>query len=349
MKRLGLALLLFFVFCGTTQARNPLKNPTIQDIPMLIKALGSKKVKEVRLPAMEDKSVQVFQGVAQALRKVGKPSVKPLIKALSRPDGPILSPASLALGFVGSDAKEAVPALAATLSNKHEYIRSFALGALRKIGPNAQPAVPALIRSMQTERHPVARQQAITALGNIGPGAKPAVPALVKALLEERYYYNRKSAASALGRIGPNAQQAVPALVQAAQKDKHDFVRRGAAEALGGIGQNAKSAVPALAAMLYDKDSSQRRAAAKGLGGIGKPALPAIMKVIKDKKKPNSKEPRKMAVLALEHMGKDARSAVPILKKVAKEKGMIDAYALAALKKIDLRAYKKVKKELAAR
>ncbi len=52
--------------------------------------------------------------------------------------------AALALGLIGPAAKEAVPALIATLRDEDGLVRGYAAYALGEIGPAANEAVPAL-------------------------------------------------------------------------------------------------------------------------------------------------------------------------------------------------------------
>jgi HEAT repeat protein len=84
------------------------------------------------------------------------------------------------------DAKDAIAAHIKILSNsKRETEREAAARALGAIGPQTKEVVPALVRALADSEWFV-RQSAAVALGRIGPAAKEALPALTKALRDER-------------------------------------------------------------------------------------------------------------------------------------------------------------------
>lgn len=114
------------------------------------------------------------------------------------------------------------------LGDEDKYVRQVAAGALGAMGPEAVEAVPALIQALGDEDIFV-RDGAAGALGAIGPEAKEAVPALIEALRNADV--PRSSAAWALGAIGPEAWDAVPVLIEALG-DEDIYVRMRAAEAL---------------------------------------------------------------------------------------------------------------------
>ena len=88
---------------------------------------------------------------------------------------------------------------------KHDYykVSNSAAEALGKIGPQTKEVVPALIQALKDDFGP--RSSAATALGEIGPDAKEAVPALAEALKDENYYV-RENAAEALEKINIEAE-----------------------------------------------------------------------------------------------------------------------------------------------
>ena len=60
-----------------------------------------------------------------------------------------MSDAVVALGKIGPEAKDAVPALTELLNDKNENVRSAAAIALGGIGPAAKSAVPALTKLLK--------------------------------------------------------------------------------------------------------------------------------------------------------------------------------------------------------
>jgi HEAT repeat protein len=94
---------------------------------------------------------------------------------LRSPDSNARRYAASALGGIGPEAKEAVPALITTLKDQNVDVRRYAASVLGEIGP---PAVPELIAALKDQDAEV-RRHAASALEKNGPEAKEAVPALI--------------------------------------------------------------------------------------------------------------------------------------------------------------------------
>ena len=108
--------------------------------------------------------------------------------------------AAYALGEIGPEAEDAVPALIKSLTQGGVGgIRGFSASALRKIGPAAVPAIPALIESLKDE-HYSTRMHAADALGILSTGEKDVIDALTTTLKDENEKV-RKEAAWALKQI----------------------------------------------------------------------------------------------------------------------------------------------------
>src|SRR5262249_45408945 len=86
--------------------------------------------------------------------------------------------AAWALGHIGPDSKDAVPALTAALKDANAEVCFKALEALGHIGPPSRSAVPALIAVIR-EKGTALPFDIIDVLGNIGPGS---VPVLIETL-----------------------------------------------------------------------------------------------------------------------------------------------------------------------
>ncbi len=268
-----------------------------------------------------------------------------LIEALHSPDPAVRRDAADALGDIGGEAKEAIPALIAALKDQDVGVSLSAAGALKRIGEEAREAVPALIAALKGRDVDV-RSYAATVLGSIGGKAKEAVPVLIAALKDQDVVV-RSSAARALGNIGGEAKEAIPALI-AALKDQDVDVRRSAADALGNIGGEAKEAVPALIAALKDQDVVVRQRAANALGDIGgqaKEAIPALIAALKDW----DADVGHYAANALSKIGKEVKEAVPALIAALKDQDVhVRRYAAIVLGSIGGKAKEAVPALIAA-
>jgi len=216
--------------------------------------------------------------------------------------------AAYQLGRIGAKAKDAVPALIATLGDSDSGVRETAALALGEIGPEAKAAVPALIQALGDEDEGV-REGAAIVLGDIGP-EEGVVPVLLQALGDGDSSV-REAAVGALGKIALEAQEVLPALLKALQ-DESLMVRARAAEVLGRVETRSEEVVPALARALEDSSEWVREAAAASLGRIGpaaKAAVPALIQALQDW----APQVRHAAAEALGRIGPEAKAAVPAL------------------------------------
>ncbi|MGD0078568.1 MAG: HEAT repeat domain-containing protein [Sedimentisphaerales bacterium] len=218
----------------------------------------------------EDETVSKYE--AEALGKLGKKAVKPLIihlKDMKDKNSYVRMYAAEALGNLGD--QNAVEPLISCLKNKNEYefVRMSAAAAIGKLGdPNAIEPLIACLEDQHSCKY------AAEALAKIG---KPAVEPLI-VCLKDGDGTVRLCAATALGKLGD--ERAVEPLI-ACQKDEEGNVRWCAAEALAKIG---KPAVELLIACLKDQDSHVRYNAAEALGKLGDPnAVGPLIARLKDK------------------------------------------------------------------
>ncbi len=249
---------------------------------------------------------------------------------------------------------------------KRSQIRQSAVEALGKIGCEAEEAVPALIEALKSGNVSL-RCDIIQTLGEIGSAAKAAIPALIEIVYSE-HFDECEYAAEALKNIGALTtdlkiessvkamhlsscqhpvdnlakigKPAVPALI-VALKDQAKVVRRRAAEALGKIGTEAKAAIPALIAALDDEGYLVRESAADALEKIG--ALTSELNIKRHVKNIIIREHRgddevvgtdfpwvlpEVNKPAQEYLIKTGRPAVPLLIKVIEDN--TNFYALIA-------------------
>jgi HEAT repeat protein len=163
-----------------------------------IKALG--EIKDARavkplIAALRDESCGCT--AANALVKIGKPAVEPLIAALMDKDLIVRRNAVMALGGI-KDASAVEPLIAA-LKDKDLIVRRNAVTALGQIKDAG--AVEPLIAALKDES-PIVRGNAATALGQIKDAS--AVEPLIAAL-KDRDAIVRTNATTALGEIGKPA------------------------------------------------------------------------------------------------------------------------------------------------
>ena len=120
--------------------------------------------------------------------------------------------AFVALGRIGPDAEEAVPALIAHARHGRRWGE-----ALLNIG-----TVPAVIGVLEyyagSNVGQEYRKEALAALYEMGPDAKDAVPVLIKILASDIAVNRREDIIPVLGKIGPDAKAAIPALTDFADE-----------------------------------------------------------------------------------------------------------------------------------
>jgi HEAT repeat protein len=155
----------------------------------------------------------------------------------------------IAILFAGCSRKQEVVYQGKPLSEWIEMLEGTnptaklsAVNAVGKIGPEAKEAIPALIEMIrQTRNHDrktlLGCNHALLAMG------KEIVPYMIS-LLKDDEWEMRRGAAWILGKVGPDAKAAVPALTEAL-KDPNPAVQKKAAEALQKItGKNAEAVNP---------------------------------------------------------------------------------------------------------
>jgi len=209
---------------------------------------------------------------------------------------------------LGPVAAEAVPDLAAVLTQAEPSMVADAFEALKSIGPEARSVVPA-IQPWLTNKDPIIQMLAAAALAHIQGDSRIAVPVLLDGLegrllgrsvthkkvefrLEEFNVATSRLneiAAILLGELGPTASQALPALEQSLGHS-NQWVRLAAAQAVWRIGGDSKRALP----VLLDVVDSQTAAASSQSG-------------------PNYELIR--AIEVIEEIGPEAKDAMPALER----------------------------------
>jgi HEAT repeat protein len=196
------------------------------------------------------------------------------LRALDRPEARMRLQAIVALGRLGADAEEAVPALARILTEDDDVkARQQAALALAKMAPASAAAVPALARAVEEDPVAIVRMNAVIALMRSGTLARPAVPALIRAMqsrvnrtnLAKFTFSIQEAAAAALGRATAGTSEGVAALTEALRIARTANKRRVVASALAEIGTPAREAEPLVRELLTDPNPEVRQAAQEAL------------------------------------------------------------------------------------
>ena len=220
-----------------------------------------------------------------------------------------------------------------TLKTDDLNARMKAANELGFMRTDAAEAVPALIDALQDDYEPV-RRNAIYALGAIG---KSTIEPLISALDSEKEAFDMEpilhicDAAHGLAATGAST---VPALISAL-KDERENIRASAAYALGEMGPVAAASVDGLIALLTDASEEVRRHATSALGMIKVPVsktVPALIRVLEDRE---DTDLAFFAAQALTRIGPDATEAVPALREaLMSESAYVRGFSSEALSRI---------------
>jgi len=265
-------------------------------LEILIDALDheNSEVRHVAARALEEKadpgSVQALIGLmeretdsvigwtaSRAVGQMGKPALRPLLRALKHQDPTVRARAASAIGYIalgGANVKGAVKPLTKALKDTSAEVRAEAASALRYMGEKGTQ--DPLIVALQDEDVFV-RADAATALREIGDAR--AVEPLIEAL-KDKDDLVRGSAALALWTLGD--KRAVEPLIEVLN-DAEPWVRATAAGALGALGD--PRALQPLVAIMHDKDRDVRISVVEALGFLGDPrAAESLIAAMDDKK-----------------------------------------------------------------
>jgi HEAT repeat protein len=288
---------------------------------------------------MADRRERAREAIGRLPPEAAEAIVPMLAKALSTWREAPLEDVVRALGLLGLQAKEAVPALESFVESggtDHRGLvrRDYAREALWKIRPDGVRRAVRAIEASPDEGNLFSLRMAdpVQALRDMGPRAISAVPVLLKILKEGRVL-GICSADEALGAIGAEPESIVPLL--AARLDHSDgWVRRGAAAGLGLYGPAARAATTELVDALSDPSDLVRRRAAGALGRLGADAsrvVPALIACLED----DDSAVRREAAYSLAQFGSEARAALPALEARLRDRDVrVQAAATRALHRI---------------
>jgi HEAT repeat protein len=298
------------------------------------------------------------------------PIVPALMKALSDPErevryvatGALARSLSLARGSKrGKEVeKDAAGLLILTLEDKFADVRVGAASALATIGP-VNPQVVPLLGRMLKSADPCERGGGVEALGGIadnphGPLDQEESARLRKEILQtlrgmvndpENYVRERvvtalRNIVSGLDRLSDQKERksltsGVTQTLLGMINDSDSDVRYSVTVYLEEIGPEVEGVIPALIKLTKDPASGVRYQAASSLGTFqtGRDRIiPALISMLKVKNEYS--EVIESALRSLESMGKEARSAAPVVRKLLKSKNpRTREYAGYALEEID--------------
>lgn len=235
-------------YCGDQQARN--------EAEATFRALGDKAVPALA-SLLKTRDSLFRKGTWELAPKLPAEARGPILSRVPAPDAATIRIAAAhCLGILGTDASNAVPALANALSDSDTQVRFLAAKALGHIG---KYAVSSLVQRL-SDKDPSVRQSAAYGLGVAGPEADAATEELIHTL-EDRDPQVRTSAAYALSEIGHTA---LPRLIEVIDHGS-GRTRQGAARAVGWLRPSKRLVVGPLLKMLDDADPGCRQQAIETL------------------------------------------------------------------------------------
>jgi HEAT repeat protein len=258
-------------------------------------------------------------------------------KELASNDARDRASAAFALGKIGSDAEDAVPALVKLLQkDKEATVRdaaALAIGNIAKRGRAGVYVISALCTALTTDKDYSVKRSAAVALGHSAFDTADVRSALEKALIDEPKDARDKDKAKglkqnavwALGEVCEKADKPPVDSFRKALADGDKLVMRDAANAVAKLQAKsaAKAAVPELVACVKHEYVELRKSACFALVELVTPkdeqALEVLVAVCNNNQEDD--EVRENAALALSNIGGDnAKAAVrPLLAMLAKD------------------------------
>ena|GEM_PF-2707117 len=217
---------------------------------------------------LRDQDINVRWAAGNALANIGAAAVSVLQEALTDYQDDVRLRAVQALGAIGPDALEALPALELLSDDASVEVRRVLPGSLVKVGGAA--AVSAITR-MLSDPDDAVRREAVIALGDVGPEAKESVNALV-VLLGDVFIVSSQ-VGKVLNAIVPDADL-LAILLNALEAPDPD-IRVKVIEAIRSRRYQDDKVVNALIKALHDGDPNVRRAAVKAVENMGSAAYAA--------------------------------------------------------------------------
>ncbi|MBI5386123.1 MAG: HEAT repeat domain-containing protein [Verrucomicrobia bacterium] len=239
--------------------------------------------------------------------------------------------AELAVGALGPLAKPAIPRLVTLL--KDDELAGSAVFTLTKIGPDALPALAAALTNDSRN----VRRWVVGALGHTKFSSQEILPLVRQACVfpdsEERSYVAR-----ALGDYHQHRDAALPGLLQLVE-DEEPSVRASAVQGVARLRGPAAESAPVFARAIRDADHRVARAGVAGARQLAPAQADVLVPPLIVKLNEPDGAPLRLAVLALARFGDKAKPAVPALVRLASNASLpLRETAVAALYAVDPQA-----------
>jgi HEAT repeat protein len=269
---------------------------------------------EVTVPlidrVLQETDPMVRMQVLSLVAEVGKPAVPSLMKLLASDESAPWG--CIALGAIGADAAEAVPALTKLLDPAHSpKLRLEAAMTLASIGPAAASALPELMKVLD-KKDPAVLPGAIFAIGRLGPAGKPAERKL-RDLAAREDPFTRVLATWAICKFYPENQKlladSLPVLVTALI-DKEPRTRAAATKSIIDLKPRPALLMPAIGKIMDGARPESMNNIVEAVADAGAAAVPILIKALDD-----TTQRAKVAAI-LSRLGPDAKDAAPVLANI---------------------------------
>jgi HEAT repeat protein len=264
---------------------------------------------------LEDRDAAIRQDAVACVGRFGETSRASVLPALlgALGDADLRPDVLQELKRLGPIEAADIAALLQGLKNDSDAVRLYSSRALGQLGPKAQKAVPQLVEGLNGAKGEV-RHTMLLALLAIDVQAMGGKTAQIAALTDEEPGL-RQRGAMFLAEAPKEGRDAVPALT-ANLKDKEPLARLAALMALEKIGVDAK-VLPEIAKLLEDPEPNIRATAVLVVGTAGGESfVPNVVGTFADE----SADVKLNAVIAVGLLGKDAKEAVPELRRLLTSK-----------------------------
>lgn len=249
-----------------------LRDPDLRIVSLAVEALGELQDPRAIEPliAMMKGELGFVDSTADALAKIGKPAVEPLVRTFQDPSVDVTTRAvvATALGKIGDS--RALDPIVAALKGEEDYLKPYTAEALGMIG-NAR-AVGPLIAALKNA-DPTVAAFAIQALERI---KDPRALGPLVAVLEDENPSNRRAVVQALGTIGGDG---VSEPLIAALQDEDMDVRICGVQALEKT-KDPRSVEPLIALAIRDADAAVRDFVFQALVQIGMSAIEPLISIV---------------------------------------------------------------------